>query len=305
VSMQQKRQVRFATGLAALALALCALAIAEGPGKDTTYAGRSGLTATLTLGAGVALILAGLLTSFFGPVGRIGDLAVLAGLVWFAPIWVGWDNGPPLLRSVGMLAAGFVLPLLMHVILAAPSGRLRGAAAQTLVLIVYLEAALVALALALFRNPFFDQNCWANCTDNVFLLRSLPGVARGIESVNQWFTAAAAVALAILIGWGLLTDSIPARRAQLLFAPPAILLSGAVVAHALVLRRIPLEDPADPIFHTIFIVECTAGPSRKRRTPPSAAASRANLPPGVLIIFAVRMAHSSSVRALLDVPLRP
>ena len=256
--MQRKRQARHAAGLAALTLALGALAIAEGPGQDTTYAGHSGVAATLTLGAGVALILAGLATSLFGRVGRIGDLAVLAGLVWFAPIWVGWDNGPPLLRSVGMLAAGFVLPLLMHLILAAPSGSLRNPAAQALILTVYLEAALAALALALVRDPFLDPNCWANCTDNAFLMRSLPSLARWIEPAHQWFTAAAAVALVIIIAWRLLANTRPARRAELPFAPPAILLSGAVVAHALVLERIPLEDPADPSFQSIFVVECVA-----------------------------------------------
>jgi signal transduction histidine kinase len=256
--MQRKRRARLAAGLTALALAVCALAIAEGPGRDTTYAGHSGLAATLTVGAGLALILAGLVTSFFGPVGRVGDLAVLAGLVWFAPVWVGWDNGPPLLRSVGMLAAGFTLPLLMHLILAAPSGRLRSTAAQLLVLTVYLEAALAALALALVRDPFFDPKCWANCTENVFLLRSLPGMARGIESAHQWFSPAAAVAMVIIIALELVTDSRPARRAQLPFAAPAILLSGAVLAHALALQRTPREDPGDSTFRTIFIVECAA-----------------------------------------------
>ena len=122
--MQRKRQALLAAGLAALAVGLGALAIAEGPGQQTTYAGHSGVAATLTLGAGVALILAGLATALFGPVGRIGDLAVLAGVVWFAPIWAGWDNGPPLLRSVGMLEAGIVLPHFVHQIHAAPSGSL-------------------------------------------------------------------------------------------------------------------------------------------------------------------------------------
>jgi signal transduction histidine kinase len=256
--MQRRRQARLAAGLAALAVALGALAIVEGPGRNTTYAGRSGFAAALALGAGVALILAGLVTSFLGPVGRVGDLAVLAGVIWFAPVWVGWDNGPPLLRSVGMVAAFFVLPLLIHLILAAPGGRLRDTAAQALVLTVYLEAALAALVLVLVRDPFFDPNCWANCTDNVFLLRSLPGLARGIESAHQWFTAAAAVALVIIIALQLIADTRPARRAQLPFAASAVLLSGAVVAHALELQRTPLEDPADPIFHSIFIVECAA-----------------------------------------------
>ena len=250
--------MRLAAGLAWIATALGSLAIVIGPGRNTTYAGYSALAATLMVGSGVGLILAGLVTSFFGSGGRTGDLAVLAGAVWFAPVWVGWHNGPPLVRSVAMLAALFALPLFVHLILAAPSGRLRGAAARALVLTVYLEAGLVAVALGLVRDPFFDPNCWANCTDNVFLLRSLPGLARGIESAHLWFTVLAAIALIIMIGWRLLTDSGPARRGLLPFALPAALLAGAVIAHAVVLQRTSLEDPSHPAFQMIFIVECTA-----------------------------------------------
>ncbi len=256
--MRRGKLARLAAGLAALAMALGTLAIALGPGRNTTYAGYSALAATLMVGAGVGLILAGLVTSLFGSGGRAGDLAVLAGVVWFAPVWVGWHTGPPLIRSVGMFAAFFALPLFMHLILAAPNGRLRGAAARALVLIVYLEAGLVAAALGLVRDPFFDPSCWANCTDNVFLLRSLPGLARGIESAHRWFTALAAIALIIMIGWRLLTDSGPARRALLPFALPAALLAGAVIAHAVVLQRTPVEDPSQPAFQSIFIIECAA-----------------------------------------------
>jgi signal transduction histidine kinase len=254
--MQRGKLARLAAGLAALATALGSLAMAIGPGRNTTYAGHSALAATLTVGAGVGLILAGLVTSFFGSGGRTGDLAVLAGVVWFAPVWVGWHNGPPLVNSVGMLAAGFALPLFMHLILAAPSGRLRGVAAWALVLTVYLEAGLVAVALGLVRDPFFDPSCWANCTDNVFLLRSLPGLARGIESAHRWFTALAAIALVIVVAWRLLTGSAPGRRALLPFALPAALLAGAVIAHAVVLQQTSLEDPSQPAFQSIFIVEC-------------------------------------------------
>jgi signal transduction histidine kinase len=256
--MQRGRLLRLAAGLAGIATALGSLAIAIGPGRNTTYAGYSALAATLMVGAGVGLILAGLVTSFFGSGGPTGDLAVLAGVVWFAPVWVGWQNGPPLVRSVAMLAALFALPLFVHLILAAPSGRLRGAAARALVLTVYLEAGLVALALGLVRDPFFDPNCWANCTDNVFLLRSLPGLARGIGSAHLWFTVLAAIALIIIIAWRLLTNSGPARRALLPFALPAALLAGAVIAHAVVLQRTPVEDPSQPAFQSIFIVECAA-----------------------------------------------
>lgn len=254
--MQRVNLARLAAGPVALAFGLGALAVAQGPGRHTTYAGGSGLAATLTVAAGLALVGAGLVTSFSRPAGRIGDLALLAGLIWFAPVWIGWDKGPPLVRSLGMLAAGFTFPLLLHLVLAYPSGRLHGTAARALVIAGYLEAALVALGLALFRHPFFDPNCWANCTDNRFLVRSLPPLARGIEVVDRWFTAAAAAALVMVLGWRLLRDSWPARRALLPVALPAILLAVTVLAHTIALQRTPLENPSNPAFRAIFVIGC-------------------------------------------------
>jgi signal transduction histidine kinase len=249
---------RLAAGPVALAVGLGALAVAQGAGRFTTYAGQSGLTAALTIATGLGLVAAGLVTAFSRPTGRIGDLAVLAGLVWFAPVWVGWDKGPPLVRSLAMLAAGFAFPLLLHLVLAYPSGQLHGTAARMLVAAAYLETMVVALGRALFRNPFFDPNCWANCTDNSFLVRSLPQLARAIELADRWFTVAAVAALVAVLGWRLLRDSGPARRALLPVAPAAILLAGAVTAHAVALQRRPLEDPSDPAFRTIYALGCTA-----------------------------------------------
>jgi signal transduction histidine kinase len=258
ILLQRANPARLAAGLVALTFGLGALAIAQGSGQFTTYAGRSSVAATLTVAAGLVLVVAGLLTAFSRPAGRIGDLAVLAGLVWFAPVWVGWQVGPPLARSVGMLAAGFAFPLLLHLVLAYPAGRLHGAVARAPVAVVYLEAALAALGRALFWDPFFDPNCWANCSDNVFLLRSLPRLARGIEVADRWFTAAAAVALMAVCAWRLLRDSGPARRALLPIALPAILLAGAVIAHAIALQRMPLEDPSQPAFRWSFVVGSAA-----------------------------------------------
>jgi signal transduction histidine kinase len=256
--MQRVNLARLAAGLVALAVGVGALAVAQGPGRFTTYAGRSSPAATLTVAAGLALVGAGLVTSFSRPAGRTGDLAVLAGLVWFAPVWVGWDKGPPLVRSLGMLAAGFTFPLLLHLVLAYPSGQLRGTATRALAFTVYLEAALVALGLALFRHPFFDPNCWANCTDNLFLVRSVPPLARAIEVADRWFTVAAAAALVAVCAWRLLRDSGPARRALLPVALPAILLAATVIAHTIALQRRPLEDPSDPAFAAIFAIGCAA-----------------------------------------------
>ena len=258
VLIQRVKLARLAAGPLALAFGLGALAVARGPGRFTTYAGRSGLAATLTVTAGLALVLAGLVTAFNRPAGRMGDLAVLAGLIWFAPVWVGWDKGPPLVRSLGMLAAGFAFPLLLHLVLAFPGGQPRGAITRALINTVYLEAVLAALGLALFRDPFFDPDCWANCSDKAFLLRRLPRLAYRIGVADRWFTAAAAAALVTVCAWRLLRDSGPARRALLPVALPATLFAGAVIAHAAALQRTPLEDPSQAAFRIIFVVGCVA-----------------------------------------------
>ena len=90
---------------------------------------------------------------------RIGDLALLAGFVWFAPIWVGWDDGPPLVRSLGDGRCGFRLrsarpPRARLPERPAPARRL----ARLLVVAVYLEATVSAIGRALFRDPFLDAN---------------------------------------------------------------------------------------------------------------------------------------------------
>jgi signal transduction histidine kinase len=258
VLVRRGNLVRLAAGPVALAVGLGALAVARGPGRFTTYAGGSGLAAALTVATGLGLVAAGLVTAFSRPAGRIGDLAVLAGLVWFAPVWVGWDKGSPLVRSLGMLAAGFAFPLLLHLVLAFPGGQPRGAITRALIFTVYLEAALAAIGLALFRHPFFDPDCWANCSDNRFLVDSLPRLAHRIGVADRWFTAAAAAALVAVCAWRLRRDSGPARRTLLPVALPATLLAGAIIGHAAALQRMPLEDPSQPAFRTIFVVGCVA-----------------------------------------------
>jgi signal transduction histidine kinase len=249
---------RLVAGAVALAYGVVALAVARGPGELTTYAGRSDLAAALAVLAGFALVATGLVTSLVRPAGRIGDLALLAGFVWFAPFWAGWKGGPPLALSLGTLAAGFAFPLLFHLVLAFPSGRLRSRGARSLVLAVYLEAALSALGRALFRDPFFDPNCWDNCTDNVFLVRSLPRVAGGIQDADLWFAAAAAAALATVCIWRLAAASAPARRTLWPVLSGGIALAAATIAHSVALDRTPLEDPSDPGFLAIFAVGCAA-----------------------------------------------
>ncbi|MBA2634707.1 MAG: hypothetical protein H0U86_17215 [Chloroflexi bacterium] len=254
---QAGRLVAALVGLTAGLLTL-ALPPSEGP-PVTTYTEASATAATLFVVAGLGMTLAGVVASLTQPGRRlIGDLALLAGFLWFSPAWVGWDLGPSVVRNLAMVAAAFTLPVVAHLVLASSSGRAHPRAAAVLVGGLYVEAALAALGLSLFRDPFFDPGCWANCTDNVFLVRSLPAAARWIEVADRWFVAAAAAALVAICAWRLAKDSGPARRVAMPVVGPGMLFAGAVVAHAVAAQRASVESPSDPAFMTIFLVGSAA-----------------------------------------------
>jgi signal transduction histidine kinase len=249
---------RVAAGLAGLALAAGALAIAEGPGRATTYAGSSAAGAALTVCAGLGLIAAGLVLCLARWPGRTGDLALLAGVCWFAPVWVAWQDGPPLIPSIAMVAAGFTFPLLVHLVLTHPTGRAVSAPARVLVTAVYAEAVLAGSALALFRNPYLDPGCLANCNVNVFLVRSLPSLARAVEVADRWLAAAAALALIVVCAARLARASWPARQRLLPVHVPAAVFAVAVVARAVVLQKTTVEEPFNAALFTIFAIGSAA-----------------------------------------------
>jgi signal transduction histidine kinase len=249
---------RLAAGAVTVAYAFGALAVARGPGEVTTYAGESELAAVLAVIAGLALVVAGVVTSLARRSRRVGDLALLAGCLWFAPFWAGWEGGPPLVLSLGTLAAGFTFPLLVHLVVAFPTGVLRSTGSRALVFAAYVEAALSALGRALFRDPFFDPTCWDNCTDNVFLVRSLPDLSRAIQDVDVWFAVAAATALAAVCVRRLAAASAPARRTLGPVLAGGIALAAATIAHSVALTRLAAEDPSDGAFQAIFLVGCAA-----------------------------------------------
>ena len=224
----------------------------------SSYAGHSLAAAALIVTAGLGFILVGLVTSRTPNTPHLGDLAILAGFLWFAPIWVGWHGAPALVHSLGMVASGFAVPVIFHVVHTFPHGRGRHPAASMLILALYFEAALSALVLSLFRDPFYDPSCWANCTDNVFLVHSMPGLAHVAQVTDRWFVALVATAFAGMCGWRIATASGPSRRTVIQVSGPGMLLAGAVAAHAVALLIEPMEEATNRAFLGIFFVTCTA-----------------------------------------------
>jgi signal transduction histidine kinase len=238
----------------AIAYGLLAETVAHRHGPLTTYAGWSGWATAVELGAGWGLVASGLLTCRLRPAIPVGPLAVAAGFAWFARDWVGWEGGPGWVRSVGMLAAGLWLALLVHAALASPQ-RLPPPTARALVVAVYVETAVVGVGQALFRDPFDVVDCWDNCTVNSFLVRSDRRVTHALAWIDLRFAIVFAASFVGFAAWRLLAASGPARRVL----APILLGSAAVtVVHAgraIALLRTPLEAPSDSSFLALFLAE--------------------------------------------------
>lgn len=250
---------RLALGAMSVGYALGAVAVATGPGRLTTYAGQSQVLVALTVLSGLALVAAGLGTAVLRPAAvRLGDLAMLAGFAWFAPVWIGWEGGPALIRSLGMVAGGFVVPLLLHITLAHPGGRPATTSIRAAVGLVYAETLLSAAGRALFYDPFADPACWANCTDNAFLVSSQPVLADVIQQIDLGFLAVACVGLVSGQLWRLVPATRLLRRGLWPTVASGVLVATATVVRSVELVRAPVESPASTPLRTAFSLLCAA-----------------------------------------------
>jgi len=226
---------RVMVGVIVVATGVGALVVALGPGRSTTYTGPPAPTATLTFVAGLALAVAGLLLALVPRTRRLGDLSQVAAFVWSASQWVGWDGGPPLVRSTAAVVAVFGLTLVMHVVLAYPHGQVPAAVERALIAVAYAGAGVVALVTALFADPFSDPSasCVPTCPDNVFLVHSFPDLVRRIEGTDRWFTVIVATAFVLLCLRRIVAGSRPTHSILIPVEGPAVLLAAGLVAHAL------------------------------------------------------------------------
>jgi signal transduction histidine kinase len=247
-----------AARLAIPALAIvCAITAVVGAdslaeGGPTSYAGASGAADAADILAGLALVLAGTLAWTQARTRSLGLLAMLAALAWLGPDWEGWEGAPSLVRSLGAAASPFFLPLLFHMAVGVPAGRIAAPAARLAVVAVYALAAAVSVGRALFRDPFLDPYCWRTCLDNAFLVHADPGLASALGDV--WTRSALVIgAAAVVIGARRLIHATPpARRVLVPTLVPVVLAATAEVAYAVTLLGNRLENPESAEFAWTF-----------------------------------------------------
>jgi hypothetical protein len=168
-------------------------------GPVTTYATSIGAAVLLVL-AGTGMLAAGAAQWLV----RSGSSAIaaatmIAGVAWLAPVWVGWDGGPHLARSLGAVVAPLLLPAIAHLALAYPSGRMGRTSTRVVIVLGWTGAAAMTAGTAAFHRPLQDLRCWSNCSDNnVFLISANMPVVRALEGFWLWFSVVFALTV---VGW--------------------------------------------------------------------------------------------------------
>ena len=219
----------------------------------TAYRAASAPLAAADLAGGLALLTAGVLAWFERQSRRAAALALVTGAAWFGADWEGWDGGPTLVRSVGALAAPFVLAFAFHLVIGYPDGRLRGPLLRAAVGAAYTVALVVAVGRALFRDPFLDPYCWRNCTENAFLVHADSGVAQALDDV--WLRAAVAIGVLLVAGAAARLFRAGATRRRMLWPLliPGALVGAGEAAYAAALLLDPAENPDDAKFASLFV----------------------------------------------------
>lgn len=243
--------VRIATGLLVVLVGVAAYAIATSTGRFASYAGRSDGAAMLMLGTGTALVGAGLVTASGRRAAGAGELAVLAGLTWFASPLVGWSGGPPAVRAAALALSLITVPILLHLVAVTAPGR--GPALRSGVVLGYVGSVVVGVVVTLFRDPYFDPTCFANCSVNPFLVHPFPDLLRTVEDAWQWVLTGLGVVLVSVSAARLGTGQRAARRESMLISVPAMLVGSVVVVRALIGLTRRVEDPFDDLLYACYL----------------------------------------------------
>jgi signal transduction histidine kinase len=240
----------------ALAFGILTAMVVLGAGPvETTYGAASPAATVADLAAGLGLLAAGIALRLERAAGSTGALAIAAGGIWLAGDWVGWDGGSPLARSLAMVAAPFLLAVLLHLALAFPTGRL---AARLPVALAYGAAATYALARVTIYDPFLDPRCWSNCSDNAFLIAAHPRLAASLHSVWLWTALVLGLVLAAVALGRLAVATRGGRTALWPVLVPIAIAGVGESAYAAALLSEPVERPDAPAFLAIFLVRAAA-----------------------------------------------
>ncbi|HMI98467.1 MAG TPA: histidine kinase [Gaiellaceae bacterium] len=170
------------------------------------FAGASTLGGIAELGAGWALVGAGLLFWIRHPQNRFGPLLAVAGFAWFLPEWTDPGVGSALAFTVALVGFGLCTPLVAHAALAYPTGRMRSRVDVAVVASSYAGALLL---LGLLPTTVFDPKaagCF-QCSQNLVLIRGDLELFHTFNRYGLWVGIGWLVALGALLVWRLVRSA--------------------------------------------------------------------------------------------------
>lgn len=246
--------VTFGRALAWGAVLLTATSIAfppAAPDASTTVAPVSSALEAIHVIAALAVSAAAATGLLLQP-GRPGLVALaLAGAVWTAQDWAGWQDGPNAVRVGGLLLSTYLVPLLIHAVVA---GAGRPGQVRALVATLYAAATAFLLVLAFAYDPFLDVDCWDTCTiDNFLLASARPGLIEVATTGWLIVIGAAGVTLMALALSAFVTATGPARRVHGPTLVVAAVLGCLMLFHSVMGWQNPKAGPISPLDTGLYV----------------------------------------------------
>jgi signal transduction histidine kinase len=136
-------------------------------------------------------VWSGVVAALRRPASRMGPLMVAAGFVWLLAELAG--SGVPALTAVGLILASLVLAMVFHLLLAFPSGRLRGRASVITVLVGYFVCTVMQIPQWAFGGG--ARGPWT-----VLQIHNSPGLAEGALWA-QWAVGTCVTVVTAAILW--------------------------------------------------------------------------------------------------------
>jgi signal transduction histidine kinase len=145
------RRLLWLVGIAGVALGVGVSVVLA----TSSYGDQPGGTIAATLLIGWSFLGTGLFAWASRPHNRIGALMVAVGLSWMVVMLVNTDI--PLLVSIGALLSALPYALVVHLLMAYPSGRLRTRIERRLAAVIYVDVTVGALLYQVFDANVADE----------------------------------------------------------------------------------------------------------------------------------------------------
>jgi signal transduction histidine kinase len=249
------RRRRLSRRLAALALAgIAAGGAIAALGATSDHLDLRALSVTLLVANGWGFIGVGLYAWWRRPENRFGALMVLAGFLSFVAALAVSDI--PLAFTLGAALSVLYLAVIVHLLLAFPSGRLEAKSDRDLVIGTYVVATVVVIPSFLFTD-FQSHDC-DDCPNNVFLVENSETAVNVIDVL----TSLAGIVLVFELGrtlWRRWRDAAPRQRHALAPVLVAGVIASVALGVALAGELVGITPVAD-LFELVGVVGIAAVP---------------------------------------------